>query len=117
MAPVSSPFARIKPARNTAYSQGCMRIIRNRFARIERYVANGRSSVRPDQEFDSMLKLIRKAWPKDAGPKIHLFRWPDGNHWYASVDGRDVVENGIAKWNTEQDAEDAAKRFLAGKTQ
>lgn len=63
---MNSPFAHIKPARNTPYSQGCMRIIRNRLARIERYVVNGRSSVRRDQEFNSMLKLIRKAWPKDA---------------------------------------------------
>lgn len=45
-------------------------------------------------------------------PRIRLFRWPDGRHWYASVYGQEVVENGVCKWNTEQEAEDAAIRFL-----
>lgn len=54
-----------------------------------------------------------KGWPTEGEkPKIDLFKWPDGNHWYASVDGVEVVENGCNKWNTAQDAEDAAKRAL-----
>lgn len=54
-----------------------------------------------------------KGWPNNATPKISLFRWPDGNHWYASVDGREVIENGLTKWNSPQDAEAAAVRFSA----
>ena len=51
-------------------------------------------------------------WPKDANkPNIKLSKWPDGNHWYAYVDGREVIENGVQKWNTPQQAEAAAKRF------
>lgn len=53
-----------------------------------------------------------EGWPKSPKSKIKLFRWPGGNHWYASADGHEVVENGRIKWNTQQQAEDAAKRFL-----
>lgn len=56
-------------------------------------------------------------WKKQEEPKIDLFKWPDGNHWYASVDGTEVNEflglSEIKKWNSAQDAEDAAKRFIA----
>jgi hypothetical protein len=52
-------------------------------------------------------------WPKVPKPKVHLFRWPDGQHWYASVEGKDVVEDGRVKWNTQQEAEDAANRAIA----
>jgi len=51
-------------------------------------------------------------WPKDRKPKVNLFKWPDGNHWYASVDGETVTENGSDKWNSAQEAEDAAKRWI-----
>lgn len=54
-----------------------------------------------------------KGWPEATKSDIKLFKWPDGNHWYASVDGVEVIENGIQKWNTPQQAEDAAKRFCA----
>lgn len=50
-------------------------------------------------------------WPKASGPSIKLHKWPDGNHWYASVDGVEVIEDGVMKWNTSADAEAAAKRF------
>lgn len=53
-----------------------------------------------------------KGWPRQTSSKIHLFKWPDGNHWYASVEGKDVVEFGRGKWNTAQQAEDAAKRVF-----
>lgn len=53
-------------------------------------------------------------WPKDSGkPDIKLSKWPDGNHWYAYVNGQEVVENGVQKWNTPKQAEEAAKRFAA----
>jgi hypothetical protein len=57
-----------------------------------------------------------EGWPKkDNKPNIKLFRWPDGKHWYASIDGKDVSENGRVKWNTAQQAEDAALRFAKRK--
>jgi hypothetical protein len=66
------------------------------------------------------LELVKRGfidgrgWPeKSDKPKIHLHKWPDGNHWYPSVDGVAVIEDGRSKWNTAQQAEDAAKRFIA----
>lgn len=53
-------------------------------------------------------------WPKDKKdePKINLSRWPNGKHWYATVNGMDVKEdNGQRKWNTPEAAERAAKKF------
>lgn len=51
-------------------------------------------------------------WPEVSKPNVRLFQWPDGNHWYVSVDGKDVVEGKIVKWNTAQEAEDAAHRYI-----
>lgn len=58
-----------------------------------------------------------KGWPKEVEtPNIKLSKWPDGNHWYAYVDGQEVIENGNHKWNTPDEAEKAALRYLAKKT-
>lgn len=51
-------------------------------------------------------------WPQEAGKTdIKLSKWSDGNHWYAYVNGEEVIENGAQKWNTPEEAESAAKRF------
>lgn len=53
-----------------------------------------------------------KGWPEQSdAPKITLSKWPDGNHWYAYVDGEEVIEGDKQKWNTQEQAMDAAKRF------
>lgn len=53
-------------------------------------------------------------WPSHREGRIKLFKWPDGCHWYASIDGNDVQdENGNVKWNTQEQAMNAAKRKLA----
>ena len=53
-----------------------------------------------------------KGWPEKTGPDIKLFKWPDGNHWYAYVNGKEVIENGRQKWNTAKQAEEAANRVF-----
>ena len=54
-----------------------------------------------------------KGWPTTPQlPKIKLFTWPNGKHWYAYVNDVEVMENGQIKWNTPQEAEQAAQRFL-----
>lgn len=60
-----SAISFIPPARNSHYQRRCVGILRNRLARIEGYVANGRSAVRREAEFASILALIRKVWPQD----------------------------------------------------
>jgi len=68
------------------------------------------------------LELVRRGfvngvgWPKELRqPKIALFKWPDGNHWYATVDGIDVTDGGAVKWNTQQEAISAANSFIQRK--
>lgn len=69
------------------------------------------------------IELVRrgfidgKGWPSEKSrPDIKLFRWPDGSHWYATVDGVDVVdEMGNQKWNTQQIAMEAANRYIERK--
>ena len=65
------------------------------------------------------LELVKRGfvdgvgWPDNAHkPNIKLSRWPDGNHWYAFVDGDEVTEGSEQKWNTPEEAEAAAKRFI-----
>jgi len=45
-------------------------------------------------------------------PKLKVSRWQKGTHFYAKVNGLDVVDTkGRYKWGTEADAKRAAKRF------
>ena len=51
-------------------------------------------------------KLI---WPKSGVVSIKKF--PQGRHWYATVDGIEVVVDGIRKWNTYSGAQAAVSKF------
>lgn len=51
-------------------------------------------------------KLI---WPKSG--VVEIKQWPQGKHWYAKVDGVEVVINGISKWNSWGEANDAAIKW------
>lgn len=66
------------------------------------------------------LELVKRGfvdgvgWPKpgEETPRVKLHKWPDGNHWYAYVDGEDVVIDGEQKWNTSEEAQEAAREFI-----
>lgn len=53
-------------------------------------------------------------WTKKPEPKVNIFKYFEGNHYYVTVDGVDVIENGRVKFNTPKEAEEAAKRYLKG---
>lgn len=55
-----------------------------------------------------------KGWPerKAAIDRVHYFQWPDGEHWYASVAGRDITEGRQVKWDSRSAAQSAAERFI-----
>lgn len=55
-----------------------------------------------------------KGWPKVQCEldKVKYFKWLDGNHWYASYEGKDIVHKGLVKWNSQQQAEKNAKEWL-----
>jgi len=43
---------------------------------------------------------------------ISIFKWPGGKHFYAKVNGFDVVVDDKQKWNTESAAKKAAEKFM-----
>lgn len=44
---------------------------------------------------------------------VRYIKWDGGSHWYAKIDKIDIVDNnGNQKWNTKQEAENAAKWFI-----
>lgn len=45
-------------------------------------------------------------------PEVKITRWVGGRHYYARVDGIDVVIGGQAKWNTVEAAEAAVREYL-----
>lgn len=52
-------------------------------------------------------------WPEEKiKPNIKISKWFEGNHFYAFVDGNTVTINGEHKWNTAQQAEDAAHEYI-----
>jgi hypothetical protein len=68
------------------------------------------------------LELVKRGfidgegWPKEKTieNRIKLFRWFEGKHWYAKIDGEiDVVDKrGNQKWNTSEQAMKEAKEFI-----
>lgn len=46
---------------------------------------------------------------------IRYIQWKDGSHWYVKIGKYDVVdENGNQKWNTRNEAINAAYNYLKG---
>lgn len=43
--------------------------------------------------------------------KVRIIQWPGGEHFYAKIGNQDVVVNGKQKWDTREEAEEAAKKF------
>jgi hypothetical protein len=41
-----------------------------------------------------------------------FIQWPNGTHWYAKLGVNDIIVDGRQKWNTKEEAEAAAKRFM-----
>lgn len=44
--------------------------------------------------------------------EIKILQWPQGTHWYAKIGNVDVVIDGEEKWDTYDEADVAAKRFV-----
>ncbi len=59
-----------------------------------------------------IIKTVEaETWPDM--DRITVDRWPNAKHYYARVDGIDVVWDGQSKWNTYKSAHAAAERFMA----
>ena len=44
--------------------------------------------------------------------EVRFIVWDGGKHWYAKIGKLDVVVDNVQKWNTKQEAIDAAKKFI-----
>ena len=43
---------------------------------------------------------------------IRLIQWKDGSHWYAKIGREDVVMYGKQKWDTKEEANKMAEKYL-----
>lgn len=43
---------------------------------------------------------------------VNFIVWNGGKHWYAKIGKMDVVVNGEQKWNTKEEAINAAKSYI-----
>lgn len=51
-------------------------------------------------------------WILPANNVISVQQWPNGKHWYATVDGERVTQGSLDKWTSKTTAEWAAKDFI-----
>lgn len=68
------------------------------------------------------LELVKRGFVDGVGwgekselSRISVTRWPEGAHWYATVDGEDVVIDGVRKWISYQRALESAQAFMRRK--
>lgn len=47
--------------------------------------------------------------------KPRFIQWPGGTHWYAKIGDEDIVVDGTQKWDTLEQAAQAAEKFMKGK--
>ena len=86
------------------------------------YLSNGLTSFVHNEFINGTIKYQDECWkdtleypePEHYTDKdIRYIQWKDGSHWYAKIGKYDVVdENGNQKWNTRNEAINAAYSFL-----
>lgn len=65
--------------------------------------------------FEELESMISERFPQYTLSDVKVSKWPEGKHFYATVDGTSIEVNGNKKWNSEHDAMTAAKKWLKDK--
>lgn len=87
------------------------------FGKSPMYLSNGLAYSTPKEEpdyqdeqwLDEIMYPISEFDPN----RVRYIQWPGGKHWYAKIDNYDVVDqHGNQKWNTQEEAEKAVRRWL-----
>ena len=72
-------------------------------------------SFKDDQEITDERFSEELIYPIEAQynfDDVRYIQWPDGKHWYAKVGNFDICDKeGNYKWNTKEEAMNAAKKF------
>lgn len=53
---------------------------------------------------------VADRWPTSEEPRY--LQWPNGAHWYVKAGANDVEVDGITKWNTRTEAEEAYQKWM-----
>lgn len=65
-----------------------------------------------DLEERFVIEKDSLVWPDFDTNDIRIIQWPNGKHYYAKIGNLDVVWNGEQKWDTYEDAMQAALTYL-----
>jgi hypothetical protein len=65
--------------------------------------------------FSIKERVESKVFPQNALNEIKVSKWPEGKHYYPTINGQSIIVNGVNKWDTEQEAMDNAKAWLGSK--
>lgn len=72
------------------------------------------SRVLSDVEIVDTIESDELEFPKEYNiADVQYMQWPSGKHWYAKINGEDVVVNGVQKWDTYEEAVQAAEQYCA----
>lgn len=73
------------------------------------------SRILSDVEIVDTRESDELEFPNDTNYSIEdvkFLQWPSGKHWYAKINGEDIVINGVQKWNTKEEAISAAELYI-----
>lgn len=82
------------------------------------HASDGLRNISPDKRYTTICDTLLKEelmFPELDHPSIEdvrLMMWDGGQHWYAKVHKFDVVVDGVQKWNTREEALNAARKFI-----
>lgn len=101
-------------------SDGIVGVTANAFAKVltelslgcrDGWIMNAQGGMNRGPLATTLRTVVRDRWPIDG--RIEIKKWPKGIHYYAKVDGDDVVdEAGNVKWLTKEDAAAAAEKYI-----
>jgi len=88
------------------------------YAQYGAFVVNSNGGMFPLDGKCEILETVESeklVWPfgrLKTEDRIKITQWPNGTHWYARVDGEDVVMDNEQKWNTYKEAYDKAIQYI-----
>jgi len=65
--------------------------------------------------FEEIESTISNRFPQYKIGDVKVSKWPEGKHFYATVDGKSIYVDGEQKWNSEESAMKAVKKWLGCK--
>ena len=121
LAPYLASLTRTLPENQTVYPliYFAQKVDETILAKIKYLERHGRILINQNDGFMTWCSTFKETdsiqcnrFPQYAIQDVKVSKWPAGTHWYLTIHGTSIVVDGREKWQTEQEAMDAVKKWM-----